>query len=161
MEALRELGPEDPPFASPLPFAKGVAVLGEARLVVSFFFLIEGPGTGLIRGEGRTLLARASAVVLRFLRILEEPFAIKASGEAVGVKLLLTALIAGEPCMAACCDCWWCCSWAGGSIISPRLGGCGPSVGEVRGEKSSDMTMPVLPVEKTLAGVTTGDSSGV
>ncbi len=67
MDALLELGPDDPtPLACPLPlpFANGVAVLGEANAAAaaSFFFFNEGPATGLISGDGRTLLALASAV---------------------------------------------------------------------------------------------------
>ena len=132
---------------------------GEVR--VSFFFF-NGPETGFINGEGRALLALASAVVLRFFLILELPLAMRARGEAVGVKLLLlTAARGGEPCIAACEVCAWCCKDAGGNIISFRLGGCGLNAGEVRGEKSSDMTIAVLAVLKTLAGVTAGDSSGV
>lgn len=108
MEALRELDPDAPPLTEPLPLARGVPVLGDAKLAAfSFFFFKDAPATGLINGDGRTLFARASAVVLRFFRILDDPLAIKASGEAVGVKLLLTAFTAGEPCNPGGCDACW------------------------------------------------------
>lgn len=88
--------------------------LGDTRPLVeiemeSFFFLpapeLAGPPPvcGLISGDGRTLLARASAVVLRFLRIFapDELLPISASGDAVGVEVEAVALKAGELWMLA------------------------------------------------------------
>ena len=91
MLCRRELGPEleDAPL---VPF-------GDICEIESFLALVRPAWTGLMSGEGRTLFARASAVVLRFLRILEPDLAMSASGEAVGV-LLDTAPKAGDAVMA-------------------------------------------------------------
>jgi hypothetical protein len=131
-----------------------------------------GGAVGFTSGLGRTLLARASAVVERFFRGSGPGLAwpMSASGLAVGVVLW--------PCGPKCGDVaeparpprrlrlperpgappWGLA--AGGSIMrSLADGGCGRSAGDVSGEKKSAVVL--APVEKTLAGVIAGDSSGV